>query len=88
MTQIPVGHFARTKSVTKILSLGILTSSMINMSIPRVAELGHEAVVCARVVMGFFQGCLIPCTYTLMARWIPPIERTRLGWAEYTSDAY
>lgn len=79
LTQIPAGHFARTKSALKILSAGIFTSSLLNMLIPFIAKFGPVSVICTRVAMGFFSGCLLPCTYTLMSRWIPPSERSRLG---------
>lgn len=29
--------------------------------------------------MGLSQGCVLPGTQTLLARWVPPSERARLG---------
>lgn len=79
ITQIPAGHFARTGSAFKILSLSLFLSSVVNTLIPWLAEFGSTAVICARVLVGLGQGCLQPCTYALMSRWVPPLERARLG---------
>lgn len=79
VTQFPTGYFVRTGSALKILAMGMMISSVVNMFTPWLAELGYVAVICGRLVMGLGQGCLTTCSHTLISRWVPPLERARLG---------
>ncbi|XP_031786423.1 putative inorganic phosphate cotransporter [Nasonia vitripennis] len=80
VTQLPSGYIANTRSAQKLLSCGVLVSSLLNLLIPVLAvRYGWTAVVCCRVATGLTQGCLFPCVQTLMSKWVPPAERARLG---------
>lgn len=42
------------------------------------------AVCIVRMTMGLTQACFMPSTHTLLGRWAPPQERTRLSIIAYT----
>ena len=80
VTQIPSGYFASVWSAQKIYGAGVFICGAATCIIPLMADLGGWQLVCAcRVLMGLSQACVLPCTQTLLARWVPPSERARLG---------
>ncbi|KAJ8679909.1 hypothetical protein QAD02_015696 [Eretmocerus hayati] len=79
ITQLPGGYFAQMWSAGKLVAGGVLLSSIINMFTPTLAEYGSWPVILSRVAMGLCQGPLIPGNYSLLSRWVPPMERARLG---------
>ncbi|XP_016838631.1 putative inorganic phosphate cotransporter [Nasonia vitripennis] len=79
ITQVPSGQLASTNSARKLLAFGIGLSSLLNMLVPLLAGYGYIYLISLRVAMGLCQGCLLPCVQTLLSRWVPPLERARLG---------
>ncbi|XP_058803315.1 putative inorganic phosphate cotransporter [Phymastichus coffea] len=79
LTQIPAGQIANSQSAQKLLACGIGISAIINLFTPFLAQYGYIPVVASRIAMGLVQGCLLPCVQTLLSRWVPPLERARLG---------
>ena len=78
--QIPSGYIAAVWSAQKLLSVGALLCGILNILIPTVAHYGDYIAVCiCRVGMGLCQSCLLPCIHTLLSKWAPPPERSRLG---------
>ncbi|XP_076548548.1 putative inorganic phosphate cotransporter isoform X2 [Osmia lignaria lignaria] len=87
--QIPSGYIASVWSGQKLLSIGILVCGILNGLIPTAAAYGDYVAVCAcRVGMGLCQGCLLPCTHTLLSKWAPPSERSRLGAFAYAGAQF
>ncbi|KZC14291.1 Putative inorganic phosphate cotransporter [Dufourea novaeangliae] len=87
--QIPSGYIAGVWSGQKLLSLGMLVCSVLNILIPTAAEYGNLIAVCVcRVCMGLCQSCLLPCTHTLLSKWAPPDERARLGAFSYAGGQF
>uniref|UniRef100_A0A1B0GQA4 Major facilitator superfamily (MFS) profile domain-containing protein n=1 Tax=Phlebotomus papatasi TaxID=29031 RepID=A0A1B0GQA4_PHLPP len=44
------------------------------------------AVVTLRILLGVSQGFIFPCVHTLLATWVPPSERSRLGTFVYAGS--
>ncbi|XP_029053137.2 putative inorganic phosphate cotransporter [Osmia bicornis bicornis] len=87
--QIPSGYIASVWSGQKLLSIGILVCGILNGLIPTAAAYGDYIAVCAcRVGMGLCQGCLLPCIHTLLSKWAPPSERSRLGAFAYAGAQF
>ncbi|XP_058803237.1 putative inorganic phosphate cotransporter isoform X2 [Phymastichus coffea] len=84
ITQVPCGYFASTWSAQRLLSIGLLICGLLSIAIPLVVDDGGWIAVCAcRMGMGLCQGCVLPGIQTLLARWVPPSERARLGTFAY-----
>lgn len=42
--------------------------------------------MCSDIRVKLFQGPIVPCTHALLAKWIPPSERSRMAAAVYAGD--
>ncbi|XP_014212242.2 putative inorganic phosphate cotransporter [Copidosoma floridanum] len=76
---MPSGYLVGVWSAHKILTFSILLSSALHTLGPFVAQYGYIVFMCNRFIVGATQGCLVPSVYTLLSRWVPPLERARLG---------
>ncbi|XP_003424100.3 putative inorganic phosphate cotransporter isoform X1 [Nasonia vitripennis] len=84
VTQVPFGYLANAWSAQKLLSGGLFFCGLLSIVIPLVVDQGGWIIVCVcRVGMGLSQGCVLPGIQTLLARWVPPSERARLGTFAY-----
>ncbi|CAK1596028.1 unnamed protein product [Parnassius mnemosyne] len=80
ITHLPGGLVAEKFGGKWILGLGILCSSVATALTPWVVSLwGAIGLFCIRVIQGFGEGPVIPAFVLLLARWIPPPERSRFG---------
>ncbi|KAF3423458.1 hypothetical protein E2986_10536 [Frieseomelitta varia] len=87
--QIPSGYIAAVWSAQKLLSVGALLCGILNILIPTVAHYGDYIAICiCRVGMGLCQSCLLPCIHTLLSKWAPPSERSRLGTIAYAGAQF
>lgn len=86
--QIPSGYLARIWSAKMVLGIGILINGLGGLLCPFVFDEGDWMYLCAcRVIMGLCQAALLPCIHTLLAKWVPPNERGRLGKDFLDNDA-
>lgn len=75
VTQIPGGILAHTFGGRNIFLISVLMASVLTVTIPIFAPFGWQYVCALRFLNGLFQGCLFPCLFTLMPKWIHPSER-------------
>lgn len=74
------GQLARRFGAKAVLGVSLMLSSVGSLLLPAAATLGGWQYACAvRVAQGLFQGVLAPATHALLAKWVPPLERSRLG---------
>ncbi|KAF5284285.1 hypothetical protein FQA39_LY04578 [Lamprigera yunnana] len=79
-THIPGGFLADAYGGKHVLGLGVLTSAIISLVTPIAIDIGGVGLLCAlRFLIGVVQGPLFPSVTTLLARWVPKKERSRLG---------
>ncbi|KAF5290073.1 hypothetical protein FQA39_LY14854 [Lamprigera yunnana] len=80
VTHIPGGFLADAYGGKHVVGLGVLTSAIISLATPFAIEIGGVGLLCVlRFLIGFVQGALFPAVTTLLARWVPKKERSRLG---------
>lgn len=80
VTQIPSGYIAGVWSGQKLFAIGMFLCGVFNVIMPIVAsKWSLPAVLVCRVGVGLSQACMLPCTHTLLSKWVPPSERARLG---------
>lgn len=80
LMQVPSGYLAKTRSAKLVLGIGLFISGFASLIVPLANDVGDWLAICAcRVIMGLSQACLLPCTHTLLSKWVPPSERGRLG---------
>ncbi|KAL0113306.1 hypothetical protein PUN28_012454 [Cardiocondyla obscurior] len=89
VTQIPFGYFADIWSSQKIFAFGAIICGVFNMLIPVAARFTDlEGVIVCRIGMGLTMAGLLPCTQSLLSKWAPPAERSRLGTFSYSGGQF
>lgn len=77
--QIPSGYLATIWSAHKLFSLSLLVSSFANVSIPFWLDFGGWIALCiCRAAIGLCHASFSSCTITILSKWAPPLERSRM----------
>ncbi|KAF5284284.1 hypothetical protein FQA39_LY04577 [Lamprigera yunnana] len=80
ISHIPGGFLADAYGGKHVLGIGVLTSALVSLVTPIGIEIGGVRLLCVlRFLIGIVQGALFPSVSTLLARWVPRKERSRLG---------
>lgn len=73
----------------RILGWGMLINSVFAFLVPIAARRGGWVGLCViRFIQGLGEGPIVPCTHALLAKWIPPNERSRLGAFVYAGAQF
>ncbi|XP_067626518.1 putative inorganic phosphate cotransporter isoform X2 [Eurosta solidaginis] len=89
ITQIPFGILAKKYGAMGFLGWGMLINSVFAFLVPVAAYKGGVFGLCAiRFIQGLGEGPIVPCTHALLAKWIPPNERSRMGAAVYAGAQF
>lgn len=84
LTQIPFGMLAKRYGALGFLGWGMLLNSVFAFVVPIAARKGGVFWLCViRFIQGLGEGPIVPCTHAMLAKWIPPTERSRMGAAVY-----
>lgn len=67
----------------RFLGYGMLINSVFAFLVPIAAEGGVIWLCVVRFIQGLGEGPIVPCTHAMLAKWIPPNERSRMGAAVY-----
>ncbi|XP_052131701.1 sialin-like [Frankliniella occidentalis] len=79
LSHIPGGVLADRFGGKHTLGLGILSTALTTLLTPPAAWLGPGWLIALRVIMGVGEGVTFPAVSVLLAHWVPPAERSRLG---------
>ncbi|XP_066246488.1 putative inorganic phosphate cotransporter [Euwallacea similis] len=79
ITQIPAGILGKTYGNIYFLGVGMLINSVFGLLVPISAKLGLGWLLAVRFIQGLGEGPIVPCSHALLAKWIPPNERSRMG---------
>ncbi|KAI8436409.1 hypothetical protein MSG28_010005 [Choristoneura fumiferana] len=83
--QIPAGILAKRFGGKPMLLSALIINGILCLVTPALAKVGSWIAVCmVRMTMGLTQACFMPSVHTLLGRWAPPQERTRLSIIAYT----
>lgn len=89
ITQIPFGILAKKFGALRFLGWGMFVNSVFAFLVPVAAREGGVWGLCAvRFIQGLGEGPIVPCTHALLAKWIPPNERSRMGAAVYAGAQF
>ncbi|KAK4878455.1 hypothetical protein RN001_010961 [Aquatica leii] len=80
ITHIPGGFLADAYGGKHVLGFGVVISAILSALVPISVELGGYRLLCVnRFLMGLVQGALFPSVTTLLSKWVPKKERSRLA---------
>lgn len=84
--QIPGGYFAGRGHGHTVFLFSLLGVGLCHLCSPFAASLGRQPLWIIRLVKGLFEGLSVPAMHSLIARWSPKRERSRMGALIYGSS--
>ncbi|XP_031624157.1 vesicular glutamate transporter 1 [Contarinia nasturtii] len=78
VTQIPGGFLASFFPANRIFGVAIITSALLNMTVPGVLE-NLPMLITIRIMQGLVEGVAYPACHGIWRFWAPPAERSRLA---------
>ncbi|XP_053981510.1 putative inorganic phosphate cotransporter [Hylaeus volcanicus] len=89
ITQIPFGILAKRYGSKYFLGVGMMINSVFGLLVPVSARQGgYYSLMAVRFIQGLGEGPIVPCTHALLAKWIPPNERSRMGAFVYAGAQF
>ncbi|KAL4705916.1 hypothetical protein ACJJTC_017498 [Scirpophaga incertulas] len=88
ITQIPFGILSKKYGARLFLGIGMLINSVFGLLVPVAAEAGIGWLILVRFIQGLGEGPIVPCSHAMLAKWIPPNERSRMGAAVYAGAQF
>uniref|UniRef100_A0AAG5DLK9 Putative inorganic phosphate cotransporter n=1 Tax=Anopheles atroparvus TaxID=41427 RepID=A0AAG5DLK9_ANOAO len=89
ITQIPFGLLAKRYGAMRFLGWGMLLNSVFAFLVPLAARQGGAGwLIAVRFIQGLGEGPIVPCTHAMLAKWIPPNERSRVGSIVYSGAQF
>ncbi|KAK9497046.1 hypothetical protein O3M35_002058 [Rhynocoris fuscipes] len=79
VTHLPGGLIAERFGGKQVLGLGILGTALLTLLTPMAARAGSQWVIAVRVLEGLGEGTTFPALNALLAQWVPPMERGKMG---------
>ncbi|CAB0004837.1 unnamed protein product [Nesidiocoris tenuis] len=79
ITHLPGGLLAQRFGGKQTLGLGILSTALLTLATPFAARAGANWMIAVRLLEGLGEGTTFPALNQLLAQWVPPLERGRLG---------
>lgn len=79
LTHLPGGLLAERFGGKQTLGLGILSTAILTCLTPIAARAGAHWLIAVRFVEGLGEGTTFPALNVLLAQWVPPMERGKLG---------
>ncbi|RVE44694.1 hypothetical protein evm_010652 [Chilo suppressalis] len=88
ITQIPFGILSKRYGARYFLGVGMLINSVFGLLVPVAANAGYQWLIFVRFIQGLGEGPIVPCSHAMLAKWIPPNERSRMGAAVYAGAQF
>ncbi|XP_026482187.1 putative inorganic phosphate cotransporter isoform X2 [Ctenocephalides felis] len=89
ITQIPFGILSKRYGAKWFLGVGMMINSLFGLLVPVAAREGGSGwLIAVRFIQGLGEGPIVPCTHAMLAKWIPPNERSRMGAAVYAGAQF
>ncbi|XP_047107340.1 sialin [Schistocerca piceifrons] len=76
-TEFPGGRLAELIGGRRVFGTSMLVGSVLTLLTPLSARLGIAVVILLRVVLGLSLGVTWPSIHPMVAKWIPPMERSK-----------
>ncbi len=77
LLQVGAGALARRYGGKRVLAVAVAGWSAFTLLTPLAASLSVFVLVAARIGLGLGEAAVMPATYELFSRWVPPAERGR-----------
>lgn len=88
LTQIPGGRLAEIFGGKRIFGYGILITAIFTILTPIIAPVSLRALVLVRIIVGMGEGVTFPSMHAMLARWVPPMERSKYAAFVYAGCSF
>lgn len=77
--QIPGGRIAELFGGKLVYGVGVLLTALFTLLSPIAAFVDFKFFIAVRVLEGLGEGVTYPAMHAMLARWIPPMERSKFA---------
>ncbi|XP_026315266.1 putative inorganic phosphate cotransporter [Hyposmocoma kahamanoa] len=78
---LPAELFLKKLCGKYVLTAALVISGVLSIAMPTIVNKGGWVAMCnAHLWMGMAQACYSPCNQALLAKWLPPDERSMFSW--------
>lgn len=77
--QIPGGRIAEIFGGKLVYGIGVLLTAIFTILSPIAAKVDFKFFIVVRVLEGLGEGVTYPAMHAMLARWIPPLERSKFA---------
>jgi len=84
LTQVPGGRLAELYGGKRLYGVGVLVTALFTILTPLAAKTSIYTLVLVRVVEGVGEGVTFPAMHAMLAKWVPPQERSGLAGLVYS----
>ncbi|XP_044252844.1 putative inorganic phosphate cotransporter [Tribolium madens] len=79
LTQVPGGRLAELFGGKLVYGVGVLMTAVFTLLSPIAARINFPLFIIVRVLEGMGEGVTFPSMHAMLARWIPPLERSKFA---------
>ncbi|XP_060523249.1 sialin [Cylas formicarius] len=79
LTQIPGGRLAELFGGKLVYGVGVLITAVFTLLSPVAARTSFPLFILVRVLEGMGEGVTFPSMHAMLAKWVPPLERSKFG---------
>lgn len=83
LTQIPGGRLAELFGGKRVFGIGVLMTAVFTLLSPVAAYTNFPFFIIVRVLEGMGEGVTFPAMHAMLAKWIPPLERSKFAAIVY-----
>lgn len=88
LTQVPGGRLAERFGGKLIYGYGVLITAIFTLLTPIAARYNLGALILVRVLEGVGEGVTFPSMHAMLARWVPPMERSKFAALVYAGTNF
>ncbi|XP_063221587.1 sialin-like [Bacillus rossius redtenbacheri] len=88
VTQVPGGRLADRFGGKLVFGLGVLLTGVFTVLSPLAAELHTGLFVAIRILEGLSEGVTFPAIYSMLAHWVPPLDRAKFAAYVYSGSNF
>ncbi|XP_026761732.1 putative inorganic phosphate cotransporter [Galleria mellonella] len=86
LTQVPGGRIAEIFGGKLVYGVGVLLTALFTILSPIAAYVDFKFFILVRVLEGLGEGVTYPAMHAMLARWIPPLERSKFAAYVYAGS--
>ncbi|XP_074106260.1 major facilitator superfamily transporter 10 [Cotesia typhae] len=88
ITNVPGGRMAEKVGGKLVYGLGVFLTAILTVVSPFAAYWGLGPFLAVRIAEGFTEGVTFPAMHSMLAHWVPPLERSKFAALVYAGSNF